>query len=302
MTDFEILVPKFGDEPPQRKRKSESPGSSSYTAPIRSFHKVECDSWDDDDYIDPAVEKEYWRQVLESDGFDVDRFALPDGGIYPYIFRDKYDYPYDIALFSRLGLHCYNLQKGTNLKLIAINKYNDEMLDFTPKDSSFMVQTELSRLKVPSGPRTTFIGPQRRWNDDAVDDSYKGKLPSWLTEQELSNKGQFYELQESDWQGNEWLHMYAEFALYSKFFAYGNDLRHFLPLEMKKIIVQTQENREASPHMILKANNAIFYISFKGNGDPSGTPMEYQAIVRRTMDGMPGHICLEVDCLAYKSC
>ncbi|KAG7545792.1 Protein MS5 [Arabidopsis suecica] len=331
MTDFEILVPKFGDEPPQRKRKSESPGSSSYTAPIRSFHKVECDSWDDDDYIDPAVEKEYWRQVLESDGFDVDRFALPDGGIYPYIFRDKYDYPYDIALFSRLGLHCYNLQKGTNLRLIAINKYNDEMLgrlfqyyitleaietsnnslcnfqtcvcqDFTPKDSSFMVQTELSRLKVPAGPRTTFIGPQRRWNDDAVDDSYKGKLPSWLTEQELSNKGQFYELQESDWQGNEWLHMYAEFALYSKFFAYGNDLRHFLPLEMKKIIVQTQENREASPHMILKANNAIFYISFKGNGDPSGTPMEYQAIVRRTMDGMPGHICLEVDCLAYKSC
>lgn len=50
-------------------------------------------------------------------------------------------------------------------------------------------------LLVPAGPRTTFIGPQRRWKDDAVDDSYKGKLPSWLTEQKLSNKrGQFYEV------------------------------------------------------------------------------------------------------------
>lgn len=53
--------------------------------------------------------------------------------------------------------------------------------------------------------------------------------------------------------------------------------------------------------MKLKANNAIFYIIFKGNGDPSGAPVEYQAVVRKTMDGSPGHICLEVDCLAYKS-
>ncbi|RIA05712.1 hypothetical protein BRARA_K01870 [Brassica rapa] len=53
--------------------------------------------------------------------------------------------------------------------------------------------------------------------------------------------------------------------------------------------------------MKLKANNAIFYIIFKGNGDPSGAPVEYQAVVRKTMDGGPGHICLEVDCLAYKS-
>lgn len=29
------------------------------------------------------------------------------------------------------------------------------------------------------------------------------------------------QLQELDLQGNEWLHMYAEFALYSKWFAYG---------------------------------------------------------------------------------
>ncbi|XP_010467722.1 PREDICTED: UPF0725 protein At4g28920-like [Camelina sativa] len=331
MNEVAILVPKFGDELPQRKRKSES---LSYAAPIRNFHKVEYDSCDDeddeDDYIASMVEKEYNRQFLESDGFDVDRFNLRYGGLYPYILRDAYDYPYDMGLLGRVGLHCFNLEKGTNLRLIGINKHNDDMLgrlclyyitleatdtsnslcnfqtcvcqDYSPKESSFMVQTEISRLKVPAGPRTTLIGPQRRWKDDAVDDSYKGKMPTWLTDQDLaSNKGQFYELQESDWQGIEWLHMYAEFAFYSKSITYTTDLRPFLPLEIKKIFVQTLENREASPHMIDKATNAIFYISFKGNGDPTGTPMEYQAIVRRTMDGMPGHICLEFDCLAYKS-
>lgn len=57
MSEFAILVPKFGDEPPQRKRKLEFPG-------LTSFHN---DSWEDDDYIDPAIEKEYERQVLQSD-------------------------------------------------------------------------------------------------------------------------------------------------------------------------------------------------------------------------------------------
>ncbi|VVB11054.1 unnamed protein product, partial [Arabis nemorensis] len=55
--------------------------------------------------------RKYDRQVLESDGFEVDYFRLPDGGIIPRIFKDKYDYPFDLGLFARLGLHCYNLQK-----------------------------------------------------------------------------------------------------------------------------------------------------------------------------------------------
>ncbi|CAN6880191.1 unnamed protein product [Brassica oleracea] len=232
----------------------------------------------------------------------------------------------------KLGLHCYNLEKGTSLKLAAINKYNDELMftrclyyyitleaidtssnslcnfqtcvfkDFLPEQASFVAQTEISRLKVPSGPRLTFTGPERRWKEDGVDDYYKGKMPKWFTKDEMaaiSNKGQFYELQESDLQGHEWLHMYAEFAFHYKWMAHESDLRPFLPLEIKKVTIQTKE--ESLPCMKLKANNAIFYIIFKGNGDPSGAPVEYQAVVRKTMDGSPGHICLEVDCFAYKS-
>lgn len=335
MTEIAILLPSIGDEQPQqRKRKLESSRSSgAAAAPIQSFPKVDYNPWDDEE-DDPVIEKEYNRQFVESDGFDVDYFYLPyGGGLVPHIVEDKYDYPYDVGLFSRLGLHCYNLEKGTSLKLAAINKFNDKLRftrclcyyitleaidtstnslcnfqtcvfkDFLPEQASFVAQTEISRLKVPSGPRPpTYDGPERIWNDEAVDDSYKGKMPKWFTKDEMaaiSTKGQFYELQESDLQGNEWLHMYAEFAFHYKWMAHESDLRPFLPLEIKKVIIQTKE--ESQPCMKLKANNAIFYIIFKGNGDPSGAPVEYRAVVRKTMDGIPGHICLEVDCLAYKS-
>ncbi|KAJ4899284.1 hypothetical protein Rs2_13235 [Raphanus sativus] len=117
-----------------------------------------------------------YRKVLILEcgqGFDVDYFYLPyGGGLVPHIVEDKYDYPYDVGLFSRLGLHCYNLEKA-----------------------SFLAQTEISRLKVPSGPRPpTYDGPERIWNDDAVDDSYKGKMPKWFTKDEMaaiSTKGSF---------------------------------------------------------------------------------------------------------------
>jgi hypothetical protein len=46
------------------------------------------------------------------------------------------------------------------------------------------------------------------------------------------------------------------------------------------IIVQTHENGDSSPHKVLKAKNAISYISFKGNGDLSGILVEYQAICK----------------------
>ncbi|CAH8322578.1 unnamed protein product [Eruca vesicaria subsp. sativa] len=277
----------------------------------------------DPDYVDPVKEEEYERQVLESDGFDVDSCPLAYGGIFPYTLKDKYNYPYDTGLLSRLGLHCYNLQKGTNLELVAINKFNSELhgssleyitleaidtsnnfpysfqtcvaKDIAPEEASFALHTEISRLKVPPAcPRTT---PERRWIDEAVDDFYKGKMPTWSTIDNLP-KEQVYELQESDLQENQWIHLYAEFAFHFRWLGCGNRLKSYLPLEFKKVIIQTKESGEESPRMKLKANNAIFYMSFKGNGDPSRKDVEYQAIVRRTMDGMPGHIRLELDCLS----
>ncbi|VVB11055.1 unnamed protein product [Arabis nemorensis] len=154
------------------------------------------------------------------------------------------------------------------------------------QEASLCVHTELSRLKVPNGPRATPVGPERGWEDNAIDDFYKGKLPNWLTEDRMAASGingQFYELQQSDLQENEWFHLCAEFAFRSDWVAYdGKRLKSFLPLDINKVIIQTKESGEESPRMKLKANNAIFYMSFKGNGDPGGKLTEYQAVVRRT--------------------
>ncbi|CAA7018688.1 unnamed protein product [Microthlaspi erraticum] len=306
-----IVVRRNGDGPPQIIRK------------LKRLSAVASEAVYDDDYVDPAAEEGYKRQVRESDGFDVDECPLPDGGIRPYVFDDKYDYKLDVGLYGRLGLHCYNLEKGTNLKLIGINKYNSEWTGvyvkyitleamdtsnnspcvfqtcvckyISSEDASLLVQTELSRLRVPIGPRASPIGLERGFEESEVDEFYKGKMPSWLTQKDMA---QFYELKESEVQEYEWLHLYAEFGFALKWITYGKALKSYLPLQINKVTIRTKENGQESP---LKAKNAIFYISFKGNGDPSGMLVEYQAVVRRTMDGMPGHIRLEVDCLSYES-
>ncbi|EFH43688.1 hypothetical protein ARALYDRAFT_491864 [Arabidopsis lyrata subsp. lyrata] len=265
--------------------------------------------WDTE--MDPEEEKEYRRQVEES---DID-WCFSKFGVSMLIALDMlcFRYTYDVELFGRLGLHCYNLlHKGTNLKLLCIPKYNTldialtcgyyltlEAMDThnnspctfqtyvrevgqTSEHGYLVVQTNIARLKVPTGPHNTSIGRGWiwGWEEEAIDVYYKGKLPKWLTNDMLAAaKDEYYVVQESEFLENEWLHLYAEIALYSNWKWHA-----------------TRKSCEESPHLKLKADNAIFYMSFKGSGDhPSGKHYEYQAIVRKTMDGKPGHIRLEVD-------
>ncbi|CAH8357136.1 unnamed protein product [Eruca vesicaria subsp. sativa] len=329
-------IPSSGDEQRERKRKLETPSCSASSASPKSL-PFPADDGDDllseEDELASDEEEEYQRQVDDSDGFDVDYLPHPLGGLVPNEMKDDYS-PFYTFLYSKLGIHCYNLQKETNFKLIRIHKYNTNKGGYpfafyitldaadtrnntpctfqtcvveypTPEWGYFSVWTELSRLKVPNGPRATSdVCNERRWRDEAVDDFYKGKMPNWLTKDELAaatDKGQYYELQESDLLGNEWLQLYAEFAFHVRWRGHGG-LPSFLPLKMKKVIVQTLESGEDPPHLKLKSNNAIFYMSFRaGNGDPTGMPVVYHAMIRETMDGKPGHIVLEVQCWACKA-
>lgn len=50
---------------------------------------------------------------------------------------------------------------------------------------------------VPTGPQDTPTWLQRPWRNEAIDDFYKGKMPNWLTKDELaaaSDKGCYYEV------------------------------------------------------------------------------------------------------------
>ena len=60
------------------------------------------------------------------------------------------------------------------------------------------------------------------------------------------------------------------------------------------MVVETHGEGEKEPRDKLIAANAIFYITFECVEDP--TKGRYRAVVRKTMDGKPGHMRLEVTC------
>ncbi|KAF3538748.1 hypothetical protein F2Q69_00020748, partial [Brassica cretica] len=80
------------------------------------------------------------------------------------------------------------------------------------------------------------------WDDTAVDDFYKDGMPKWLSDEELaSDDKKNYVVQESEWQKNDWLHLFTEIAFYSKT---NNELTAPPPLEIEKVVVVTKEDTE----------------------------------------------------------
>jgi len=99
-------------------------------------------------------------------------------------------------------------------------------------------------------------------------------------------------VQESEIREHNWLNLYTEIALYSM---WEGDMRlESVPLQIMKVIVETREAVESNEKLM--AGNAIFYISFKYLNAPHGPPQYHRAIVRRTVDGIPGHVSLELKC------
>lgn len=104
---------------------------------------------------------------------------------------------------------------------------------------------------------------------------------------------------------NEWLHLFTEFAFYTKWSICLTpyEIAECLPLEIQKVVVETRGEAETEPRDKLKAANAIFYISFECGDDPiTGDLANYRAVVRKTMDGKPEHMRLDVRCWSIESC
>ncbi|CAH2077522.1 unnamed protein product [Thlaspi arvense] len=183
-------------------------------------------------------------------GFEIDSLYLPK------VVKPRWGYRYDIALYGRLGLHCHNLHKGTNFKFRRWEKYcamtMAAYVDFylTATDpatgSVFSLQTLLSDI----GRRPAAHGnepPDRHWNDDKIDDFYKGP--------NVQCSNGFLTVQESELRENDWLQLLLEIAFFSKA---NRRLRASLPLEMKKVVVENREEYTTEAREKLKADNAIF--------------------------------------------
>ncbi|CAE6186428.1 unnamed protein product [Arabidopsis arenosa] len=223
-----------------------------------------------------------------------------------------------IVLFGRVGLHCYNLQKGTNLQYLSVLNVDVWMTSIfsycitleamDPVDNSIYEFKAQVRYAVENIDCLSAITTRCRlkpktpeeedkyylWNKDLVDDFYKGDMPEWIREDALtgSDKLQYYEMKDSDLEEvqeeNEWLHLYAELALFKKWRSNKlGALETAKPFEMKKIVVETKENVESKKK--LKAENAIFYISFK-----TRCGRDCNCIIRKTTDGKPGHFLLKL--------
>ncbi|KAG7545686.1 Protein MS5 [Arabidopsis suecica] len=131
------------------------------------------------------------------------------------------------------------------------------------------------------------------WDNEAIDDQYKGEMPKWFSDDDLQH---CYVLKDSELMDPN-LHLFAEFAFYKKWCLqfWPEDIAGCLPLDIQKVVVETGGEAETEPREKLKAANAIFYISFQCVYDPvTGEEADYRAVVRKTMDGKPGHIRLEV--------
>lgn len=109
-----------------------------------------------------------------------------------------------------------------------------------------------------------------------------------------SEHDQFYEVQESEIREHNWFNLYTEIASYSLWERDRRRLESCVPLQIKNVVVRTCEDLKSKEK--LKAVNAIFYISFRDLNAPHGLPQDHRAIVRRTVDGIPGHVCLEFKC------
>ncbi|XP_010514802.1 PREDICTED: UPF0725 protein At3g44770 isoform X2 [Camelina sativa] len=291
-------------------------GFDVYFSKKKEEEEEKVDGWTSEEEEEP--DEEYCRQVDESMGFDIDgNVRIPAYGLSPVFLGDDRKPGSEVSLYGRLGVHCFNFEQGRKLQYVRIPKYNIqlpyamsyhitvEVKDLADDDDSpdhtfqtlatrffskygedLRVSTVFCRIK-PDTPAEEHIS---LLDNHAVDKFYKGCMPNFVSEagaDDDDDKLRFYEVQEH-WM-YDWLLLYTEFALFC-FWRDNEDggFESCLPVEIKKIVVETCETH-TEPRLKLKSSNAIFHINF------SAKSRLYKSVVRRTMDGISGHMVLEIN-------
>ncbi|CAN7123403.1 unnamed protein product [Brassica rapa subsp. narinosa] len=187
---------------------------------------------------------------------------------------------YDQTLEARDPARNYTCRFETNVRLATENK-----------DCFHVVTTRCRPLPPPPPPGED--GFQCGFDTLSVDELFKGNMPDWLPDDYATSTLllQYYEMKESEVeQAKEWLHLYAELALYTKKQTDPFMFERSKPLELGKVVVQTRGVVDSLKEVEL-LDNAVFFITFKTScGDV------WKGIIRRTRDGIPEHLSLEAKC------
>ncbi|KAG7535461.1 Protein MS5 [Arabidopsis thaliana x Arabidopsis arenosa] len=262
-----------------------------------------------DEYL--RGQMEYWRQVRESGGFDLEGISVPQGttGLMPYdCEREDVRYPDPVLVerYARFGLHRYNICHGTNLQFHHLKKFNVTMICqatyYITLAASDPATTSLVTLHlgVAEGCRdacslnlTCFIAKledtpiepcQLPDTEELVDDA---QLPSWPSD--FNDCQRFYQVKESELQDNGWIRLYLELALCTNDRELeDSDLSR---LQIVKVAIEGIQGNEK-----LQAVAANVYIMFKGLAMASigelGEHVVRKVIVRRAFNEPAGCMTL----------
>ncbi|CAN6919312.1 unnamed protein product [Brassica oleracea] len=276
-------------------------------AELKELGEDEQNSFSDDD--DPA-DRGWSTYVTDAKAFFAGRRIKPKA----------WRFYYDRGLCARLALYCYNLQKGTVYDFWFISQLHEqthrsftksfitfEAVNPAHHSSPITFETCVKHIDdqvthVPNLWWETHIcrveGSEEadyEWDDGAVNDCYKGEMPKWLSDEDQQR---CYVVKQSELhdQKNGWLTLLTEFAFFTKWNGplSPGEIEDCRPLITQEVVVETldeEAEKEQSSDKVINAANAIFYISFECVEDP--TKGRYRAVVRKTMDGKPGHMRLE---------
>ncbi|CAL9248707.1 unnamed protein product [Arabidopsis halleri] len=253
---------------------------------------------------------EYWRQVRESGGFNLEGISVPRGttGLMPYdCEREDVRYPYPVLVerYARFGLHRYNMCYGTNLQFHHLKKvsltmicqatYFITLVACDPATSPVTLElgvAEGCRKPGRSLNLTCFIArplgtpsePVQLPNTELVDDA---QLPCWPSD--FNDTQRFYEVKESELQDNDWIRLYLELALCT------ND-RNLEVSDLSQLQIVNVAIEGIQGNATLQAATANVYITFKGLAmsrvGELGEHVVRKVIVRRAINELTGCMTL----------
>ncbi|KAL1209920.1 hypothetical protein V5N11_020486 [Cardamine amara subsp. amara] len=254
-------------------------------------------------------QSEYWRRVAESDGFDVEGLVIPRGGglIRFDCQRRNITPPLRslVKLYAMVGLHRYNMVKGTSFFLHSLLKFNKltncvssyyiTLIAYDPKSrdlqETFQVRIDektrgnldmtcsVARPKDEKGDLTKKKKPfSAHYHGGALAKNviFKGGLPDWPSDLDLSNTKRFYMVTKQEWQDSNWIFFYLQLVICAEDRFVDETVLD--ELQIVKVAIETGEDNDER----LNAKSAIVYITFMGL--VNGKPAECKAIVRRVLN------------------